>query len=256
MNTVLPYSRLEQALATWPLWRPSPGVRPVVVEPLQGGLTNESWLVETDRGPGVVRLNSRFDRELAIDRVREQRIHSAVAILGNAPPIWFCDPVQGILVTRFIPGRVWQGEECRNPENRARLARVMAHIQKVAPPLPKFDYWKHLCHYEACLDRLGVTPDPELRDRKSAHGAAIKAFQNSPWTPVLVHHDLEAGNIIATENRLFILDWEYAALGYRGMDFPGEEEFTPGVNGAVVEVLGQLINGYWSLLKDNLASGS
>jgi len=36
---------------------------------------------------------------------------------------------------------------------------------------------------------------------------------------VICHHDMVPENIIETDRGLFIIDWEYAALGHPGLDF-------------------------------------
>ncbi|MEQ9567548.1 MAG: phosphotransferase, partial [Pseudomonadales bacterium] len=47
----------------------------------------------------------------------------------------------------------------------------------------------------------------------------LEAFQQSDWTPVLTHHDLIPENIIDDGQRLYIVDWEYAALGHPQLDW-------------------------------------
>ena len=249
MSTALP-PRLEEALSSWPLWRPAPSRKPEVTGHLDAGLTNDAWLVDAGGKQVVVRLNSPFGREFNIDRVRELYIHRAVSELGYAPPILYCNIDAGYLVSEFIAGDVWGDEDLHNANNQYNLLCAMTRLQKIPLPFAKFDYWRHLCHYESCLIRLGVEMARDLRARKARMAEAIQAFQNGGWKPCLVHHDLSAGNIIAREGQLFILDWEYAACGYQGMDFPAFDEGLS--EPSVVADLSALINEYWLLLKEQL----
>ena len=244
--------KLDEALDRWPLWQ-QPGLsrRPNIIDQLPGGLTNTSWLVETATGFAVVRVNSLHDTALNIDRFREKQIHRAAARAGLAPSILFCDLLNGILVTEYISGTIWQAESFGLPHNQNRVRQLLDNIQKIKLPLPKFDYWQHLCHYESCLKSLGASIPDELECRKKHHKASIEEFQLASWTPVLTHHDLQSGNVIEREGQLYVIDWEYAAMGYGGMDCQllsceNTSEW------AVIPLLQGLISDYWLVLKNQL----
>jgi len=242
--------RLEQALSSWRQWYPRVSTRPRVVRSLIGGLTNRSWLVDAGGMQLVVRLNSPYDVEFNIDRGRELYIHRAVADLGYAPHVYYADLEQGFLVSEFIEGDAWTDRDMQRERNRTALHKLMKAVQQIPLPFPKFDYWAHLCHYEHCLLQKGVVIDSALRLRKEEHAQAIQAFQQANWPPVLTHHDLGVGNLIQRDDRLYVLDWEYAAAGYGGMDFPQAIDSMP--EAEVVPALSRLINDYWFLLKSRL----
>jgi thiamine kinase-like enzyme len=46
--------------------------------------------------------------------------------------------------------------------------------------------------------------------------SVIDEFSRQP--AVLTHHDLVTGNVIDSKNQLYILDWEYAAMGQAEFD--------------------------------------
>ena len=48
--------------------------------------------------------------------------------------------------------------------------------------------------------------------------AAATAIDEAKWRPVICHHDLVPENIIINDFGVFILDWEYAAIGHPGLD--------------------------------------
>ena len=48
---------------------------------------------------------------------------------------------------------------------------------------------------------------------------AARAVDGEAWDPVICHHDMVPENIIVNDRGLFIIDWEYAALGHPGLDF-------------------------------------
>jgi len=243
--------RLDVAIDSWRSWQPGLSRRPQVVDSLPGGLTNTSWLVETDRGLVVVRINSPHDKSLNIDRHREEHIHRAVAWAGLAPAIVFCDALKGFLVSEYIRGTIWQAESFQRTDNQKKLLQLLDSIQKIRLPLPKFDYWQHLCHYDFFLKSLGATIPDDLNNRKKNHQRQIQEFQSAPWRPVLTHHDLQSGNIIERKGRLYVIDWEYAAMGCGDMDC----QVAGGKNDggwAVIPLLQSLISDYWLLVKNQV----
>ena len=247
-------ARLEEALSSWRQWCPRPAAAPRVVRRLVGGLTNVSWLVDAGGVRLVVRLNSPFDFEFNIDRGRELYILRAVAALGHAPLVYHADLERGFLVSGFIEGYAWAAQDVQRADNQHLLRELMLAVRRIPLPFPKFDYWAHLCHYERCLERRGIPIDSDLEEGKRENADAIRAFQNANWTPVLTHHDLGVGNLIQRGDRLYVLDWEYAAAGYEGMDFPTNEEKLP--EAAIVPELSRLIDGYWFLLKSRMGAAS
>lgn len=246
--------RLDEALSSWRQWYPRLSARPQVVRRLTGGLTNVSWLVDAGGVQLVVRLNSPFDFEFNIDRGRELYILRAVADLGYAPAVYHADLERGFLVSEFIKGYAWTARDVQQENNQTLLRKLMSAVQQISLPFPKFDYWAHLCHYERCLDRRGIVIDSALRQRKQDNAQAIQAFQCADWTPVLTHHDLGEGNLIRRGDQLYVLDWEYAAAGYGGMDFPDAAGQL--AEAVVVPELSQLVDDYWFLLKSRLAERS
>tara|TARA_B110000503_G_scaffold1976_1_gene2653 strand:- start:25048 stop:25380 length:333 start_codon:yes stop_codon:yes gene_type:complete len=48
--------------------------------------------------------------------------------------------------------------------------------------------------------------------------AAAAVVDEAEWQAVICHHDLVPENIIINDLGVFILDWEYAAIGHPGLD--------------------------------------
>lgn len=70
------------------------------------------------------------------------------------------------------------------------------------------------------FDHLGYFPSKKQIDQVREHiERAAKLVDEGDWHPVICHHDMVPENIIETDRGLFIIDWEYAALGHPGLDF-------------------------------------
>ncbi|MEQ8955980.1 MAG: phosphotransferase, partial [Gammaproteobacteria bacterium] len=84
--------------------------------------------------------------------------------------------------------------------------------------LPARNYLDYLQHYWKQLEGTPAAT-PELTAEWQHFVPELEAFQQSDWTPVLTHHDLIPENIIDDGQRLYIVDWEYAALGHPQLDW-------------------------------------
>jgi len=240
---------LERALASWPHWRPAPQQRPGVLAELLGGRTNRSFLVTAGEQRAVVRLNAVNGGDLGIDRNREARVLAAVEAAGLAPPVLYNDPERRFLVTAFIDGRTWTVDDLGCAEKRGRLARLIDRVQALEVDLPGFDYAEHLGHYW----RQAVKRYPKIcSERREAYEdfhRRLSALQKQGWQPVLCHHDLVAENIIEQDARLYLLDWEYAALGHRGVD-RARSGLVRGNNQETIDELVCWLDRLWYLVND------
>ena len=241
--------RLQRALDTWPLWNVQLSDAPRVIAPLGGGLSNSSWLLAMGDAKCVLRLNNQDHQIWQIDRVAEYKIHRAVEAIGLAPEILHCDLSTGFLVTRYIEGKVLSSRDLTDPVIGIDLAEAIQRFSQLDLNLPAFNYAKHLDRYVAVLRRLGGAVPDILCRTIAAVEPEIKAFQSSDWRPCLVHHDLESRNIIQSDQGLKIIDWEYGAMGYGGMDLAvlGSRYTEPH---AVVPALRELINDLWYLIEE------
>lgn len=245
---------LDEALNEWRQWRPQPRSKPMVMRRLNGGLTNESWLVEFDTGLAVVRINSPIDRVLNIDRYRERVVLQAVSAAGIAPPVLYCRPEQRVLVVSYVEGETLEKKYRPKDWVAERMGALIERIQGLSVALPRFDYWQHLLHYEHWLQKYGLSIPDKLQKLKNCNLQKLMDFQNAPWEPVLVHHDLCLANIIDCQGTLMVIDWEYAGYGHGSWDFAPWKSASVDKNSAI-ELYRQLINGYWQLLHTHLPPG-
>jgi thiamine kinase-like enzyme len=183
----------------------------VAVSPLGGGITNEKYRVDVDGETFVVRLGGRDTALLGIDRVHEWRAAATAAGLGVGPEVVWALPEAAVLVTRFVAGRPLVAEDLHEP---ARLGRVVAALARVhrGPTVPgTFSPFRAVEAYRDVAVRHGVRLPAGL-DGWLVLGRRLEAAAGvRPAVPC--HHDLLAGNFVDDGDRVWILDWEYAAMG-------------------------------------------
>jgi len=207
--------RLQQALSDWQQWKtPFPLVnQPTVVRELPGGLTNTTFLVAADNLQAVVRINSADSKKLGINRQREGEILRRLQPTGLVPEVYYND--QQILVSEFIEGTVLNDRSLQNVEVKQALSVAISQIQSV-----KMFGVEPRNYLQYCRDYIQQLPDKALSPAviETVEAVALEV-DNEDWEPVICHHDLVPENIIINDRAVFIIDWEYAALGHPELDF-------------------------------------
>jgi len=196
----------EAVVRSLPCWR---GV--VTVKPLQGGLSNACFRVDDDSGTHVARVGRDFpfhhvfrDREAAASRWA----HEA----GLAPKVHYSG--NGVLVTGFIDGATLEAADVR-----ARLDEVTDLIKRGHRDLrdrargPAHFFWVfHVIRDYADTLVAGKHEVVPQLPRLLRIAAALEAAQ-APAEIVFGHHDLLPANFLSDHERLWLIDWEYAAFG-------------------------------------------
>ena len=208
--------RLKQALASWKDWPLDLSMPPGVVSQLNG-FTNQSVVLDTGNHQLVLRLNRTNANLLGIHRDQEYLIWQSLADIGIAPELLYTDRQQDYVIYPFIEGRIWSSADLLKPDQLRRLTATISTYQAIRPEIPARNYIDYLEHYWQQLESVPAIT-PELEAQWHQFLPELRAFQESGWTPVLSHHDLIPENIIDDGKRLYIVDWEYAAMGHPDLD--------------------------------------
>ncbi len=197
----------EARIAGLPCWRGS-----VTIEPLSGGMTNLNYRVRDSAGDFVVRLGE-DDPVHLISRSNEIAACRAAQAVGVSPELVYHEA--GILVVRFIEGRVFDEADVREPHNLGRIVQLLRRLHHEAPR--HFDavpvmFWvfQVLRHYHNLLERGDSVHRPrlaELRDIAEDLEARTGAVEI-----VFAHNDLLPANFIDDGERLWLIDFDYAGF--------------------------------------------
>src|SRR5699024_9095047 len=184
------------------------------------GRTNRNYRLSA---PGrsdelLLRINHPGGAQLGIDRQREREILELTSAADISRPYWFWDPRQRFVIFPYLPARTWSDKDLSNPEQLARLGPLLERLHALAPPdWPRRSYHAYLRDYWHQVEQAGLA-DARLARAWRAFEPRLEAFDRAPWTACLVHHDLIPVNILESPERLYLIDWEYAALGHRDID--------------------------------------
>jgi len=184
-----------------------PGISDVRVEAqLSDGPTNASYLLEQASEQYVLRMDKPDAVKLGLNRSNEKQVCTIVAEAGLAPEPLYFDPVAGIYLRRYLPGRSWDISDLDSPGNMERLARLLGTLHRLPPAGAVFDPLAAARRYAA---QLGSEQSRSILHRSEKLMQQINADSTSPS---LCHNDLVCQNILEGE-RLMLIDWEYAGVG-------------------------------------------
>lgn len=203
-----PMPQIEDVIAGLPCWG-----GPITVSPLAGGITNRNFRVDDPgRGSFAVRFGSDIPVH-GIMRFNELAAARAAYGAGLSPEVVHAE--DGILVSRFITGRVLTADDVRAPGMLPRLVEMVRRCHVDIPRLlrgPTLAFWVFQVNrsYIATLldDGSWLIPDTY---RLAALNNRLEALVG-PVSIVFGHNDLLPANLIDDGHRLWLLDWDYAGF--------------------------------------------
>lgn len=201
-------------LDDWALWgathkKPDAGQ----IEPLPGGLTNQSFILHLDQGDFVLRVEAGNSRQLDIHRDVEFRIHQIAARAGLVPEVLYrsCDDDR-YWIRRYLTGEVLTPQDLTSECLREMVQLLkQLHSLPVDDDIPRLSiadkaerYWSAIC---------------ERGDSNAALAELMTDLQRELAPPpdnrlCLCHMDPTLNNWVRTAAGLQLVDWEYSACGH------------------------------------------
>lgn len=194
--------------------------RPVEIEPLAGGITNQNFRVRDGSERYVVRLCA-DGTQLGIDRRSEAACHQAAAAAGVAPELVHHEP--DLLVTRFVDGETLTAVRLQDHDVLRRVARSLRQLHGdrsgIVGEMVTFSGFGASRTYADTARRLGA----ELPSDINAILNDITKLERSlsACEPALCHNDLLPANLIDDGAQTWIVDWELAGVGHPLFDLGG-----------------------------------
>ncbi len=199
--------RIFRALQENPEWRSENAT----LSPISGGLTNQNYKVIINDVPYFFRLGCQENPLLNISLEKEYLAAAAAERLGIAPKILHYSPQECVLISEFIPAS--EPLNVRDPEVQRKLCQNLRALHTLKAELP----WK-LCPFETIeLYRKNAVAVgavlPPILEEIFPLVEKIRATLNDEAPPVPCHNDLHSGNFLSDGKKIWLIDWEYAAMG-------------------------------------------
>jgi thiamine kinase-like enzyme len=204
----------EDRIRDLPIWRGA-----ISVEPLRGGLSNESWLVRDGADRHVVRFGRDFPFH-HVSREREIMTARAAHAAGFAPEVRYSAP--GVMVTAYLGAKTYGADDVR--ANAGRVARLVRRFHEDMPRHVSgagFMFWPfHVIRDYARTLRAG---ESRMADRLPGWLALAEELEKAQVALPIVfgHNDLLPANFLDDGDRLWLIDFEYAGFSTAMFDLAG-----------------------------------
>lgn len=219
MTEMIDFVAPDSVLDSWRSWGIGLTGRPRVSHFVPGGSTNRSYRLEAPgiRGELLLRINHPDPDRLGIDRKQEQRILNLTADAGLSRPLLYWDPGHRFALFPYLEALSWSHLDINRAEQRRRVWPLLRRLRAISTRLPRRSYHAYLLHYWRQLEQKGLI-EPGLRQAWNDFAPRLQAFDVAHWRARLTHHDLIPDNILDDGQRIWLIDWEYAAPGHPDID--------------------------------------
>lgn len=208
----------EHAIDGWRNWSEKLSSRPVLLDALHGGRSNRSYLLDSDAGKLVLRINGAGSLLPGASRSNEISAWQAASREGIAPPLLFVESNNQYLVSRYI-----KNDLPPYPQTNTAIIdhafRLLEGCHQLDVKTSSIDYFSHMAHYWQLIETKKHNPNPALREQRQPMHEVLELLIKSNTPTGLCHHDPVMQNFVGTNARLYLIDWEYAATGLQIMDY-------------------------------------
>lgn len=170
------------------------------LEKTDKGISNQNFLLILANEKYMVRVPKKNHDSLGLEHTHEKEIIEKVKDL-DVPTLIF-DASNGIKITKFIENtRTF--DECTDKNRFERCAKLMKKLHKKEAPLFIFNPFGKIEFYKSQIQN----PIVSFPNEESFLNALKKEY--NPNT--LCHNDFVQGNILYTDTKDYLIDYEYAA---------------------------------------------
>jgi aminoglycoside phosphotransferase (APT) family kinase protein len=181
------------------------------IEPMAGGLSGaELYAIRAGGADYVARKTSKLRQER--DGMRASREVTCMRIAaerGVAPRLVHVDAERGIVIMERIAGAPLSRGTPRDQDPLGRLAATLRTLH-TGPAFPAHrSLAEHVQEFERALARHGAVLPPAIARIVAAVSPRVARYDKT----APCHNDVNPSNILATAERVYLVDWEASAAG-------------------------------------------
>lgn len=203
--------QLDHILETWSEWRCGIKQRPQVVSRLSNGLVSQCWQVASASRYFAVRFSSDSIEQINCRWEEELQAAELAAQLGIGPEVVYASATAKVMVLEW-GGAVASKEQIGSELRLIQLAEALRLLHQTPAELNTPGYQQTLELYAQKISRdSSVAPSQKQLDYARYLDKQSKYL-------VFCHHDLSIGNVLLQQDRIQLIDWEYARIGHALFD--------------------------------------
>lgn len=238
---------VEAAVRRVPAWAQSR----LDLRPLQGGITNRNYVVTVDGTEYVVRIPGERTELLGIDRANEAEAAARAAELGIGPPVLGELPGVGTLITTLVPGHHVSPEQF--VERLPDVVDLLHRFHRSGPVAGAFPIHRVVEWHARDAGAHGVMAPSSYERLHQVSRRIERAFAAAPTPAIPCHNDLLPANVLFGEDRVWLLDFEYAGMNDVFFDLANlsvNSEFSPATDEHLLRLyFGTMTRSAWARLQ-------
>lgn len=181
------------------------------VEPVSAGLTNLSVLFEA-RGDKYVYRHPGSGTDEIINRRAEAHALSVAKRLGLDESFVYENPDEGWKISRYIEG--CSEFDYRDRDQVARAMRLIRKLHRSGEVSPwSFDFFEEAVKIVSLLRGLSYPLPRDFASLEESVARLGEAMKGDSGELVLCHNDFYGPNLLVRGADMWLIDWEYSAMG-------------------------------------------
>lgn len=181
------------------------------VTPLKAGLTNLSVLFSC-KGERYVYRHPGTGTDEIINRQAETFALNAAKRLGLDETFLYENPEEGWKISHYLEG--CQEFDYRNLEQVRQALQLIRRLHDSDEVSPwSFDFYEATLDILDLLDDLSYPLPSDFAKLKKSAGEVARAMKADQGKPCLCHNDFYGPNLLVHGDDMWVIDWEYAAMG-------------------------------------------
>ena len=181
----------------------------VEIEALKKGMTNRSFRFRCRDKRYIMRIPGEGTGKM-INREQEYAVYQVVGKEGICDPVCYMNPKNGYKITEFLENtRVCDATDPEDVRTCMRYLREM-HSKRMKVG-HTFDIFQQIEQYESYwMGEPSIYRDYEETKKKMYELKKYIDVQEKEWT--LTHIDAVPDNFLFANDRIYLIDWEYAGM--------------------------------------------
>lgn len=178
-----------------------------------GGMTNTNYRVTCEADTYILRMPGKCTEDM-ISRSAEKYNSKIAYLLGiNVDTVYF-DEARGIKITRYVEGaETLTPRMARLEENMKQSALLLRKLHTSQVQLSSsFDVFAEYEKYEALIEEANGTYYSGFTEVREEFYRFRNLLTQIGLEHKACHNDLVAENFIKNEQRMYLIDWEYAGM--------------------------------------------
>ena len=205
---------IESNIKSLKIWK-----NDILIEPVDGGLTNQNFLVRDGEKKYFARIGKDIEEHL-IFRTNEISASKAASLAGIAPKLIFAG--EGIIIFEYIKSITFNSELVIQ-----KIDKIIKLIKNIHDEIPNFIsgdpplFWVfHVVKNYVNFLKNNNSPYLNLLNELVDKSSQLNKLA-APYDIVFCHNDFLPANFIENKSKIWVVDWEYAGFNTPLFDLGG-----------------------------------